>query len=561
MIPHTTTEKPVEHFSFQAWRDEFLRLVMRGAVIFGPIALIPSILTNRNPFILILYTGVYIALLVATFARLSFAFRAWTFISLFYALGIGGIYETGIWANARVFFVATALIASMLLSPRTAIWTAAGTLLTAAVGGWFVLSGRLSISTPGMWPGDVTTWIRGSALIIMLDAIFILGIDLLMKEFLKAQARASLSLKELENERRLLEQRVESRTRESLRKTTQLEAAAYVGRRITEIRDLQVLLDDIARTVAEQFKLYHVGIFMLDESGKTAVLQAASSEGGARMLEAGHRLKVGSQGIVGFATGKAKSRIALDVGADPFFLKNPLLPLTRSEMTVPLITREKVIGALDLQSDAPEAFSEGDMEVMQTLAGQLATAIENVRLISESAAAVAQYESVNSLLTPQLWGRFLKGRRRSYQYRATGLRAYDGTGAVPESGTLRIPLMLRGNEIGVIRLHRKPSAPPWSAQDREVAADVASQVALALDNARLLEETTHRAEVERMTSEISSRIGSSTLYESIIKTAAEELSRALGGSEVLVQIQPTQPEASGNGNGNGNGNSNGRSNS
>lgn len=265
------------------------------------------------------------------------------------------------------------------------------------------------------------------------------------------------------------------------------------------------------------------------------------------MLEAGHRLKVGGQGIVGFVTGKGMPRIALDVGSDEFFLKNPFLPLTRSEMTVPLIVHERVIGALDIQSELPQAFSEGDLEVMQALASQLATAIENVRLLSESEAAIAQFESVNSLLTPQLWGRFLRGRRRAFQYKPTGLRPYDGSEAIPDTGTLHIPLVLRGREIGIIHLHRKPAAPPWSARERALAEEVAVQVALALDNARLLEETTHRAEVERMTSDISTRIGSSTLYESIIKTAAEELSRALGGSDVLVQIQPPQPASSGNG--------------
>lgn len=547
MIHRESSNKTIEIFSFHAWREQFLRLIMRGAVIFGPVALIPSLLANRNPVILALYSAAYLALLIATFARLSYSFRAWSFISLFYVLGIGGLYETGIWANARVFFVVTALITSMLISPRAGIWTAALTLLTIAIGGWLILGSHMQITTLNMWPGDMTTWIRGGALIILLDAIFILGIDLLMKEFLRAQDRASRSLKELDAERRLLEERVASRTRDSLRKTAQLEAASYVARKITGTHDLPALLNDIVRTVSEQFKFYHVGIFMLDQGSQNAILQAASSEGGARMLEAGHRLKAGDQGIVGFVTGKGLPRIALDVGSDEFFLKNPFLPLTRSEMTIPLIARQRVIGALDIQSDLPQAFSEGDLEVMQALASQLATAIENARLLSESEAAIAQFESVNSLLVPQLWGRFLRGRNHAFQYKPTGLHPYDGSEPITNTGTLHIPLVLRGREIGMIHLHRKPAAPMWGARERIVAEEVAAQVALALDNARLLEETTHRAEVERLTSDISARIGSSSLYESIIKTAAEELSRALGGSDVLVQIQPPQPSASGNG--------------
>jgi GAF domain-containing protein len=551
MITPTFDKRSGENFSFQAWREQFLRLILRGAVIFGLATLIPTLLTNTEPIFFILYGIAYLVLIIIAFVPLPYLLKAWTFIALFYLLGVGGIFDTGIWGDSRVFFVAAAAITSMLISPRAGIWAAFFTILTSVLGGWFVLTGRIQLSTQGIWAGNLATWVSGIALILMLDAIFIIGLNLLLKEFTRAQEQASRSLKDLDAERQLLEQRVANRTRESLHKTTQLEAAAYVARKITSTGDLQALLTDIARTVAEQFRLYHVGIFLLDESSQNAVLQAASSHGGARMLEAGHRLKVGSQGIVGYVTDRGKPRIALDVGADAFFLKNPFLPQTRSEMTLPLIAREKVIGALDVQSELPQAFSESDIEIMQTLADQLATAIENARLISESQFAISQYEAINTLLTPQLWSKFLKGRKHAYQYRPTGLRPYTGSDLDIDEGTLQIPITLRGQEIGMINLHRKPSAPAWGNRERGLASEVAAQVALALENARLLEETTHRAEVERMTAEISTRIGSSTLYESIIKTAAEELSRALGGPEVLVQIQPAQPQASGNGSSNG----------
>ena len=101
--------------------------------------------------------------------------------------------------------------------------------------------------------------------------------------------------------------------------------------------------------------------------------------------------------------------------------------------------------------------------------------------------------------------------------------------------------MLRGQEIGAINLGRKEAALDWAPREREMAQEIAAQVVLALENARLLEETARRADMERVTSEITTRINSSTLYESIIQTAAEELSRALGGSEVLVQLQQSHP--------------------
>lgn len=547
MIPRPTTTEPVESFDFLAWRNRFIRLILRGAIVFGVFVMVPTLFTDTDPAFFLLYGVVYLILLVVTFANFSYSVKAWTFIGLFYLLGVSGLLDTSIWGDARLFFIASAFAAALLLSTRSALWVAGFTLLTTTVAGWYYLTGRLVPGTAGIWGGNLAAWLSGAAVVVFMDAVFILAIDMLVKEFSKASDRAAQSFRALEKERRLLEKNVEIRTQESTRKSSQLEAASVVARRITDIRDLQLLLNDVARTIAEQFKLYHVGIFMLDETGKNAMLEAAFSEGGARMLEEGHRHKVGGDSLVGQATGKSRVQVLADSSSDPDFKQNPLLPLTRSELTIPLIVHEKVIGALDIHSEIHHAFQETDIGIMQSVAGQLATAIENVRLFNEAQTAVAQYESVNTLLTPKLWSRFLKGRRHAFQYRSTGLRPYDGTSAPDDEGTLRVPLMLRGREIGVIRLRRKADAPAWVDRERELASEVAAQVALALDTARLLEETTHRAEIERTTSDISARIGSTTLYESILKTTAEELSRVLGGPEVLVQIQPLQPEDSGNG--------------
>ncbi len=551
MITSPSKDKDNRNFSFQSWRVRFLNLILRGAVVFGLVALIPTLLTNTDPIFFVIYGIAYTALLAITFIPLPYLLRAWTFIALFYLLGVSGIFDTGIWGDSRVFFVAATAITTMLVSPTAGIWMTVGTLLTAAAGGWFILTGRLQLSTQGIWAGNLAAWVSGGALILMLDAILITGLNLLLNGFSHAMEQASQSLKDLEAERGRLEERVESRTQESLHKTIQLEAAAYVARRITDIRDLQVLLKDIAGNIASQFNFYHVGIFLLDENSQFAVLEAASSEGGAKLIDGGYRVKVGSRISVGNVTETGTARIALDKISDVFFSTNPDLPDMHSEMTLPLNAHGRVIGALDILSDKPEAFSDTDLEIMQTLADQLAAAIENSRLFNESENTISRYEAVSALQTPQAWSSFLKGRKHAYQYRQTGLRPFDGSDSSNDSGNLRIPLKLRGREIGVINLRRKPSSPPWGNRERDLAAEVAGQVALALDNARLLEETTHRAEVERVTSEISSRIGSSTLYESIIKTAAEELSRALGGSEVLVQLLPNQAEKVG-----GNGHSN-----
>jgi GAF domain-containing protein len=242
--------------------------------------------------------------------------------------------------------------------------------------------------------------------------------------------------------------------------------------------------------------------------------------------------------MICYVINQARPRLALDVGTDAMFLDHPKLSQTRSELVLPLIARNRVIGTLDLQSDEQKAFSEADTEILQTLADQLATAIENARLFSERESVIEQFEAVTALQVPKTWGKFLQERNpAAYQYTRTGIQAGATSSLGNNSKTLRLPLVLRGREIGAVTLGRREAGPDWYARDRDMAQEIISQVVLALENARLLEETTRRAEMERVTSEITTRINTSTLYESIIQTAAEELSRALGGSEVLVQLQ------------------------
>src|SRR3990172_8663169 len=177
---------------------------------------------------------------------------------------------------------------------------------------------------------------------------------------------------ELSSMYRSLEERVAERTH-------QIQTASEVARDAAFIRDVDALLDQVVRLISDRFAFYHAGIFLTE--GDDAVLRAASSEGGRRMLERGHRLAVGKVGLVGYVTGTGKPRIALDVGADAVHFANPDLPHTRSELALPLRVGASVIGALDVQSNEPNAFDDHDLVVLQTMADQLATALENARLL------------------------------------------------------------------------------------------------------------------------------------------------------------------------------------
>lgn len=335
-----------------------------------------------------------------------------------------------------------------------------------------------------------------------------------------------------------LEQRVQERTDDLTRKTSQLNAAAQVARQAAAIKDPVELVNDLVRLISSQFGFYHAGLFLLDENGEYAVLLAASSEGGQRMLARGHRLKVGEQGIVGYAAAQRRPRIALDTGADAVYFDNPDLPTTRSEAALPLVVRGKVIGVLDIQSENPQAFSSDDVEIFQTLADQLAVAIESARLFSEMEALVQQLQQTTGEQSWRIWASQTGRNIPAYQYTPLGIQPMS---EVPESrdgtDTMKTPLLLRGRKIGSLLMKRKGAGVNWSDQEQALVRELAAQVALALENARLLEDAQLRASRERSLGEITSRISSAYDVDAILRTTAQEIGRALGDTEISIHLR------------------------
>jgi len=541
--------------TLQAWRENFLRIILRVALVFAFLALIPSLSSWNDPFTPLVNLAAYALLIVITFAPIPYVLRAGIFILLPFALGAVGLIDTGIWGDSRLFLFATVVFTAMLLSTRAAVVATIISLGATAAAGWMLIVGRIEPINKELIIGSWEIWLTSAVALLMLDAIAIIGLALLQREFENAQADARSSLDALEKERFLLEKRVEERTTEIAEKTTHLEAASSVARRIAEVRDLQALLNGVVSNIAEQFGFYHVGIFLLDDREQFAVLQAASSEGGRKMLSLGHRLTVGQTGIVGYVTARARPRVALDTGADAVFFDNPHLPLTHSEMALPLIVRGHVIGALDIQSEKVNAFSEDDVEIMRTVADQLAIAIENTRLFTESEAIIGQFQALTALQTRDAWVTYLKRRAPAYQYTHLGVRPLTDVRASEslsdDSGwTLRVPIELRGQAIGVINLRRKQTSPPWNKREQELAAEIAAQVALALDTSRLLEETQKNAARDQMIASVSNRIRQTLDMETVLQTAADELRNAFGLTEAEVRFNtPPAPEANENPNG------------
>ena len=367
-----------------------------------------------------------------------------------------------------------------------------------------------------------------------------------------------------------LEQRVVERTAELEessyyleRRAAQFETIAQLARTINTIQDQEVLLDKITRLVSVSFGFYHVGLFLLDESRQYAVLSAANSEGGKRMLARKHRLGVGQTGIVGYVTSSGNPRIALDTGADAVFFDNPDLPETHSEMALPLRIGTTIVGALDVQSTEPNAFTEDDVEVLSILADVVSVAIENARLFDESQKVLTNAQIALSEVTKDAWLQISKNRETiGYTYSGTLVRPLEKslesaeilnaikTGKAsfaPKNeknkvAALSVPIKLRNQIIGTININL-PDNREWDPDEIDITQALAERVGVAIESATLLEDSRRRAAKEQKISDITAKIGASVNMRNVLQTAVEELGRNIPGSEIMIQFQSNQEKS------------------
>ena len=534
------TIEPNKPVASEDWREKFLQTILIGSSVLGIFALIPAVLSTPVLALKLIYISVYLVLLAAVTVRFPYKLKAYVFVSLPLILGTSSLTETGIRGDGLVFLLAFVVFSALLLGARVGVGSIVVSEIVVAVMGFLVLSGNYQLTGESYFAGNWDDWLSGGATLLLLSWVVMAGLRMLQQGFDKAQSQVGSMLAQMQDEQATLEENVDIRTQELLTKTNQLNAAAFIAKQTAESTDLDSLLANTVRLISERFDFYHAGIFLINERGDYATLQAASSEGGQRMIARGHQLRIGAQGIVGFVAAEKKPRIALDVGKDAAFFDNPELPLTRSEVALPLVAREKLIGVLDIQSTEPEAFTQSDIAIFQTMADQIAVAIENVRLLSESQLIISQLESLSREQTRESWKYYHRSGKSSFYYKPTGIQqSTDKPELQKDHKIIEVPLSVRGQLIGKITLIRKSDALEWTKQEQSVAEEVAAQTALALDNARLMEQTQSRAEREQAIASIANKVRETLDLQAILRTSAREIQRALNLEEAEIRlIQP-----------------------
>jgi GAF domain-containing protein len=504
---------------------------------------------------LLIITGISYGLSRTRFQRpgsyfFSFGITSLAYFSLF--LGTASSFEAAITTYAHTAIIA----ASIILSVRDfIILVILSTIATFAA--------PLYSNVPVIYQDQDFFRIAGTFMSI---GFILIGANLfraqLERDRLKAAQDITLELTDIKTN---LEQRVEDRTAELdaanqqiSRRALQLQTITELSESIAQLKDLNDIFPAVTHLISERFGFYHVGIFLVDRDREFAILQAANSEGGKRMLERSHRLRLGV-GVVGFAAQTGQPRIALDVGTDAVFFDNPDLPNTRSEVALPLKSRTDTVGILDVQSTEAGAFSSEDLQVLTALANQVAIALENARLLTETRAALIQVQEVYNEFTRTEWSRTVsRAEQRGFRYQTGRIemleRALQSSevisavqsgevvasqinGSNEKQAVVAVPVKLRGEVIGILHIESNDPSKEWQEDEVSLVQAVAERAAFAMENARLFQDARRRAAKERLISEATSRISGALNIENILHTTAEELERVLGGSEVLIQFQ------------------------
>lgn len=412
------------------------------------------------------------------------------FVSLIWLLVSAVAYwGGGLTSSILASYFVLIVLAAVLAGPRMVVVITAVTLLMTA---YIEILFRNGLLPEPVTPYNPLTDIVGTLGTLILLAIImfvtIRGLD-------KALTAQRESNEALNKSQATLEARVADRTKN-------LQLAAEIGRGLIEVRDLETLLSEAAQKIRDYFDLYYVQIYLINLSRHSLILSAGSGEIGRDLVRRGHRLVMGPGSINGIAATRKESMVVSDTAVSPLFKPNPYLPDTRSELAVPLLVGEELVGVLNIQNNTPYSLTTQDLPVYEMLGGQLAVAIENARLFSKNRQMQTRLETEIRQVIHEGWSDYLDAlaMQNVVGFTHDGRQLYDMSEAPPLIGgkkeKVRVPISIQGEMLGEIEIVADASR-PLTPVSEELVRLVSQQVASQLEHLRLLSETErYRAEAE-----------------------------------------------------------------
>lgn len=353
------------------------------------------------------------------------------------------------------------------------------------------------------------------------------------------------------------------------RRSTQLQAAVEITRDITTSSvQSQTILSEAVEQIQQRFGLYQSSIFLIDQNQHAATLEATTGMAARTLQRRRFHVLFPNDRLLGRMANTGRSELTTAVGRESVFAFELDLKQARSELAVPMRTGARLIGALVLQATQPDSFAADDITIYQLLADQLAYAVENSRLIEQNQQALQELQQRYAEQTDENWRKRVQLQQLAFHYTPAGEVIPDndnGDGAPPQTlaererafavqnestgQVLKARITLRGQTLGAITLRRTDDQPDWTDEEHRLVGDVAEQVALALENARLvaetrdaLSETQRLAQRDRAIAQVTDRIHQELDLQSILEVATAELRRVTGRKRVVVRLQPPATE-------------------
>lgn len=328
----------------------------------------------------------------------------------------------------------------------------------------------------------------------------------------------------LESLQSYLEQQVVERTK-------QLSATNEIGRVAASSLDPAEMLSSIVNLFTEKFGYYFVGVYLLDSSEKWAELKEASGESGKLLIKSRHRADVSGSNLVGLAIRDRAPKSYPHTTGEKYRANLPVLPYTRSELALPLIANDRVIGALNLHSTRETDFGTDMISTLQNMANQVAIALENARLFQDAQQNIRELRAIQKQYLVTGWSG-ITSQPEELEYGV-------GDESEGKARKMEVSISLRDQILGQIRLE---SPDEWTPEDESLVSAVATQAAVALENARLVSESRQIALRERMLSEINSKIWASTTVEGVMQTVVKELGRRYDASRATIELTLDEAE-------------------
>lgn len=517
-----------------------IMLFAAGMALIGAGFVIPRAVSEGTPETFILISGFLGLSLLLTLGRaIPYQVRALILLAALFLVGGYTVEFSGLAGNGKIILSFIPILAGLLLGLPAGILGLVVTTLTFLAFGYAMTNGLLPSPDPNLYANSAVfdDWISAVAYFVLLSVMVTISLVTFINNLQTRIVRQRELAGELEKERQNLETSVTQRTEDLAYRLNQIRSAAEISRSISSVLNLDDLIQQVVDLILSRFKLYYVGLFLIDETGKYAVLKAGTGSAGQEMLKRQHQLPVAGASMIGWATANRKPRIALDVGAEAVRFNNPYLPKTRSEMALPILSRGIPVGALTVQSDQPNAFDADDITILTSIADSLAVAIENANLFTTTQRNLEEIRSLNRRYLQQAWNEAISAKGvLDYTYQASTSQV-----SPEDSSVVRIPLTVRDQVIGEITLELGKDQ--LTEQDQTVVDAISTQTAQALENARLLEDVSRKALQEERLNSLAAVFSQASGVEEIIQSAILNLSQIPNVAEVSLHIMPTEEQA------------------